>query len=121
MPSVTYEADLVDSGSDVLGGTRVLYVAWEVTVEGPTVRRPVAEDVEALNGVGYFALGNDLTPGGLISGIGWDEAHWFNWEIGQWIVPPGQVGADFSAAVAQYIHWSVRPGTTVHIVVFGDV
>lgn len=121
MPSVIFEDDLIDAGTVVMGGTRVLYVAWEVTIEGPTVRRPVAEDSEFVNGVGYFALGNDLTPGGLISGIGLDDPHWFNWEIGQWVVPPGQVGADFSSAIAQYLHWMVKPGTTVHIVVFGDV
>lgn len=121
MPSVIFEDELTNAGTTVLGGTRVFYVAWEVTAPGPTVRRPVEGDPEFLNGVGYFALGNDLTSGGLISGIGLGDAHWFNWEIGQWIAPPGQSGADFSAAIAQYIHWFVKPGTAVHVVVFGDV
>jgi hypothetical protein len=121
MPSVIYEDSLTDTGTSILGGTRVLYVAWEMTVEGPTVRRPVPDDVELLNGLGYFALGNDLTPGGLISGIGLHQAQWFNWEIGQWLPEPSQVGADFPSVVAQYIHWMVRPGSEVHVVVFGDV
>jgi hypothetical protein len=121
MPSVIYESTLTDVGTDILGGTRVFYVAWEMTIEGVTVRRPVVGDDRFINGLGYFALGNDLTPGGLISGVGLAEPHWFNWDIGQWIAEPGVSGSDFTAAIAQYIHWFVKPGSEVHIVVFGDV
>lgn len=120
MPSVIYEDTLTGAGTAIMGGTRVLYVAWELTIEGPTVRRPVAGDTEFLNGVGYFALGNDLTSGGLISGIGLLEPHWFNWEIGQWIPDPGLAGVDLTYAIAQYVHWLVKPDSEVHIVVFGD-
>lgn len=121
MPSVIFEDTLTDSGSAVMGGTRVLFVAWEVTVEGPGVHTPNAWDVTSLIGVGHWELGNDLTPGGLISGLGFDSPHWINTEIGQWVAPPGQVGADFSSAIAQYIRWTISPGTEVHLYVFGDI
>lgn len=120
MPSVIYEDTLTGAGTAVMGGSRVLYVAWELTIEGPTVRRPVDGDTEFLNGVGYFALGNDLTPGGLISGIGLHDPHWFNWEVGQWLPIPALAGADLTYGFAQYIHWLVKPGSEVHVVVFGD-
>src|SRR5689334_13863588 len=120
MASVIFEDDVSGLGSSVMGGTRVLYVAWEVTIQGPGVHRPSVWDANMLLGVGHFEFGNDLTPGGLISGIGWDVPHWLYTAIGQWIAPPGAVGASFSEAIAQYIRWSMSPGTTAHIVVFGD-
>jgi hypothetical protein len=121
MPSVIYEDSVTDAGSAIMGGTRVLYVAWEVTVQGPMVRNPVVWDETALVAVGNWSLGNDLSSGGLILAVGFDAPHWINREVGQWIVPPGQIGADFSAAVAQYFEWNLSPGTEVHFVVFGDV
>lgn len=120
MPSAIFEDTLVDSGSSIMGGTRVLFVAWEVTVSGPTVRNPSVWETDILLGVGQFQLGNDLTSGGILSGIAYGDAHWINSLLGQWVVPPGAVGADFSAAVAQYIRWSISPGTQVHLYVFGD-
>jgi hypothetical protein len=120
VPSVIFEDSLTDAGTTVMGGTRVFYVAWEVVTDGPRVRPGMEEDTDALLGVGYWSLGNDLTSLGLISGIGLGEAHWMNTRIGQWVVPPGLVGADFSIAIAQYIHWAISPGTEVHLYVFGD-
>lgn len=120
MPFVTFEDTLTDSGSSPLGGSRVFYVAWEITVLGPTIRHPNTWDVDALVGVGHWELGNALDSGGLIAGVGYDSPHWIGWEIGQWIVPPGVVGADFSAAIADHIRWTIEPGTSVHLYVFGD-
>lgn len=121
MPSAIYEATLTDAGSAVLGGSRVFYVAWEITAEGPTVRRPHNWDPNTVLAAGYWQLGNDLTDLGLISGVGWAEPHWLYATIGQWIAPPGVVGADFSAALATRIRWVIAPGTEVHLYVFGDV
>lgn len=121
MPSAIYEDVLTGEGAAILGGTRVFYVAWEVTVSGIRVRNGSESDPDALMGVGYFALGNDLTPLGLISGVGWQEAHWFNWTIGQWIPSPAMVGSDFSNDIAQYIHWAISAGSEVHLYVFGDI
>lgn len=97
-----------------------MYVAWEVLADGPRVRNPIEGDSEHLNGVGFFKLGNDLTPLGLISGVGFDEAIWFNARIGQWIAGPGSVGNDANFRVAQYIRWSISPMASVHFYVFGD-
>lgn len=121
MPSAIYEDTLVDSGSAVMGGSRVFYVAWEVIGAGPSVRNPSSWDLITQIGVGYWQLGNDLTSLGLISGDGWGEPHWIYSEIGQWIAPPGIVGTDFSAAIADRIRWVLSPGTSVHLYVFGDV
>jgi len=121
MPSNIYESSLTDSGVATLGGSRVFYVAWEVTAAGPTVRTPSSWDLTTQVGVGYWQLGNDLSPLGVITGDGWGEPHWIYAEIGQWIAPPGVVGSDFSAAISDRIRWVLSPGTTVHLYVFGDV
>jgi hypothetical protein len=120
MPSVIFEDDLVDTGSAILGGSRVLFVAWEITTRGPNVRIPNSWDTDTIIGAGHWSLGNDLTPGGLISGLAFDSPHWLYADAGQWVAPPGQIGSDFSAAIAQYIRWSFAPGTEVHLYVFGD-
>lgn len=121
MPSTIFEATISGVDSDIMGGTHVYYVAWEVTVQGVRVRNSIEGDSAQLLGVGTFQLGNDLTPLGLISGVGFQEPHWMNSEIGQWIPTPGQVGASFTSAIAQYIRWSISPGTEVHLYVFGDI
>ena len=120
MPSTTYEATLSGTGDAVLGGSRVFYVAWEITTQGPTIRHPHSWDPNTLLGAGFWQLGNDLTALGLISGIGWGEAHWLYSLIGQWIAPPGIIGTEFSAALATHIRWTIPPGTDVHLYVFGD-
>lgn len=120
MPSVIYENTVSGAGSAILGGTRVLYVAAEVTTLGPAVHAPNEWDLSTLLGVGHWELGNDLTAGGLISGVGWNEPHWIYALIIQWIAPPGLVGADLSYAIQQYIRWTLTAGTEVHFVVFGD-
>lgn len=121
MPSVTYEATLTDEGSAALGGSRVFYVAWQITTEGPTIRRPHSWDPNTVIGAGFWQLGNDLTDLGLISAVGWADEHWLYATVGQWIAPPGAVGTDFSAAIAGHIRWTIAPGTAVHLYVFGDV
>jgi hypothetical protein len=121
MPSIIFDDTLTDSGSSVLGGTRVLYVAWEVTVEGPAVHRPYSWDPLSLLGVGFWQLGNDLTPGGLISGVGWNEPHWMYTTIGQWVTAPALVGTEFGYSLQQYVQWVLTPVTEVHLIIFGDV
>lgn len=121
MPGVIFEDDLSDAGESVLGGTRVYFVAWELISGGPTVRNPNGWDVNEWLGIGHFQLGNDLTPGGIISAVGYGDVHWLNSEVGQWIVEPGAVGSDFTSIIAQYIRWAISPGTSVHLYVFGEV
>ncbi len=120
MPSILFDATLSGVNQTALGGTSVFYVAWNVTFLGSRVRQPMEGDAEHVNGVGFLALGNDLTPGGLISGIGWGPEMWMNWTIGQYVAPPGLSGSDFSAWIAGYMRWSIGVGTTVHVIVFGS-
>lgn len=120
MPFAIFDDTLTDTGESVMSGSRVFYVAWEITVSGPPVHTPSSWDPNTLLGAGYWQFGNDLSSLGLISGIGYGEVHWINSELGQWIVPPGSVGTDFSAAIATYIRWTLSPGTSVHLYVFGD-
>jgi hypothetical protein len=121
MPGTIYDDTLTDSGSAALGGSRVYFVAWEVKDFGPVARHPSFWDTDQYVGIGHWELGNDVTPGGILSGIAYDAPHWINRELGQWIAPPGQVGSDFSSAIAQYISWTLSPGVEVHLYVFGDV
>jgi hypothetical protein len=121
MPGVIYEDSLTDSGDAIMGGTRVYFYAWEVISAGANVRNPNQWEVNTLVGVGHIEFGNDLTPGGLISGIGWGKPQWLHTEVGQVVVSPGQSGTDFTSDIAQYIRWSFSPGTEVHLYVFGEV
>lgn len=120
MPGVIYEDTLMGAGDAVMGGTRVYYVAWQITTPGPSVGSGPVWDPYTVLRAGYWQLGNDLTPAALISGLGWSDPHWINTEIGQWIAPPGEIGAEFSAALAQYVRWALTPGTSVHLYVLGD-
>lgn len=120
MPGVIWEDSIDGLGSAILGGSRVYFVAWELTVIGPTARHPSYWDTDAYVGVGYYRLGNDLTAGGIIGGVGYGEAHWLSLLIGQNVVDPGQVASDFTSQIAQYISWAIAPGNAVHMYVFGD-
>jgi hypothetical protein len=120
MPFVTYENTATGVGSAALGGSQVFYVAWEVTVPGARVRQPTEADLDHLNGVGFLALGNDLTAAGLISGIGWGPEMWLNWRIGQFVDTPTAVGGSFTSIFADHIRWSFGVGTEVHFYVLGD-
>ena len=120
MPFTTFEDTLTGSGSAALSGTRVLYVAWEITVEGPAVHQPSVWDTDMRLGVGHWELGNDLTSLGLISGVGYDEPHWLDTPIGQWVTRPTAVDTAFGYTFADHIRWSLTEGTEVHLYVFGD-
>jgi len=120
MPFSTFDDTVSGSGAADLGGNRVYYVAWRVTVDGNRVRQPTEDDSDHLNGVGYFSLGNALDGASDFAGDGWGDEHWMNWRQGQWIVPPGEVGTSFSRAIAGRIHWGLSAGTEVHLFVLGD-
>lgn len=120
MPFITFNDTVSDSGAAALGGSRVFYVAWQMTTRGPTVRNPSPWDLDTLLGLGHWELGNSLDSGGLIFGVGYDAPHWMGWEIGQWIAPPGVSGTEYSAAIADHIRWTVEAGSEVHLIVLGD-
>lgn len=120
MPFVSFDDTITDSGSAALSGSRVLYVAWEILVEGPGVRQPSAWDTTMRLGVGHWEIGNDVTALGLISGVCYDSPHWIDTTLGQWIAIPGEVGGSFGEAIADHIRWSLTEGTSVHLYVFGD-
>ena len=119
MPSIIFDETLTDAGFSLTGGSRVYYVAWEVLVPGPAVHNPQSWDTDVWLGIGHFQFGNDLTAAGSISGIGYGDPHWMNAEIGQWIVEPGDIGGTFASVIAEYIRWSISPGTQVHLYIFG--
>lgn len=121
MPSAIFDSTLSGSGSSAISGTRVFYVAWDVIVPGPQVRNPNLWDTTAVVGIGHFNLGNDVSSLGILSGVAYAEDHWMGAILGQWIAPPGIIGTEFSAAIADHIQWSISPGTSVHLYVFGDV
>lgn len=119
MPGITFEDTLSDAGFSALGTARVYYVAWELVVGGPAVHNPQAWDTDTWLGIGHFQLGNDLTDAGAIPAIGYGDPHWMNAEVGQWIVEPGDVDGAFTSVIASYIRWTLSPGTSVHLYVFG--
>lgn len=120
MPGTIFDSTLTGAGSSVMAGSRVYFVAWAVTVSGPNVRHPNAWDTDELVGVGHYSLGNDLTPGGVLVGIGFGAARWLNSLLGQHVVSPTIDPAGLTADLAQYIRWGISPGTEVHLYVLGD-
>jgi hypothetical protein len=120
MPFVAFDDTVSGIGSASLGASQILYVATEVTVDGPQIHHPNEWDLTTLLGVGFWQLGNDITSGGIITGVAWAEPHWIHTDIAQWIAPPGLVGADFSIWLADHIQWTITPGTSVHLVVFAN-
>lgn len=120
MPGVIFDDTVSDAGSAHMGGSRVYFVAYEVLDFGPSARHPSYWDINTWVGLGYYQLGNDLGPGGLITGIGYGDPHWFNTDIGQRVVSPGEVGSDFTSDIAAYIRWTLVPGVSVRLYVLGD-
>lgn len=120
MPFITFSDTVTGQGVAALGGNRVLYVAFEVLVDGPRVRSPKESDEVSLNGVGFASIGNDLTGAGIISGIGWGPELWFNSRTGMYIADGGQVSGGLLRWFADHIRWSLSTGTTVALYVLGD-
>lgn len=120
MPFATFSASVSDSGEASLGGSRVFYVAWEVTTPGPGVIPGPTWDPYTRQKVGFWQLGNDLTSLGIISAIGYDAPHWMNFLVGQWIVSPTADPAGFTTVFADHIRWALTPGTVATLYVFGD-
>lgn len=120
MPGVIYNDVVSGVGSSALSGNRVYYVAFQVNIEGPRVRRPQEADTLTLNGVGFVQLGNDLSAGGLISAVGYDRQLWLNNVYGQYIADGGQVSGGLMRWFADHVRWSLSPGTEIDLVVFGD-
>lgn len=120
MPSISFDDTVSGNGSTVLVTNRILYLAYEVTVDGRRVRTPRDADADTLNGVGFVSLGNDLTPAGIISGDGWGPELWLNARRGQFIADGHEVSGGFMRWIADRLRWSLSEGTSVHIYVLGD-
>lgn len=120
MPFITFDSTISGIDSVDLGGNRVLYFAWEVTVDGRDVRQGSQLDPSLLLGVGYVAFGNDVSSAGILSGDAWQEPHWLNWRQGQIIAVPQDQGGSFGRIVAARMHYAISPGTEVHLYILGD-
>jgi hypothetical protein len=120
MPSISYDDTVSGHGSVSLTTNRILYVAYEVTAQGRRVRTPRDADPDTLNGVGFISLGNDLTPAGIISGVGWAPEMWLNAVRGQFIAEGYDFSTGYGRWFADHLRWSLSEGTEVHIYVLGD-
>lgn len=120
MPSISFDDTVSGNGITTLVTNRILYLAYEVTVDGRRVRTPRDADANTLNGVGFVSLGNDLTPAGIISADGWGPEMWLNARTGQFIADGHEVAGGFMRWIADRFRWSLSEGTSVHIYVLGD-
>lgn len=120
MPFGLYDADISGSGSAALGGSRVLYVAWDVTDLGGTGHLGGSVDDEAILGVGGFALGDNFAIGSGSAVDRWHGFVWFNTQYGLYVPSPAADASGFLADVATRIRWSLTTGAAAHIYVFGD-
>lgn len=120
MPFIAFDETLSGVDSVDIGANRVYYFAWEVTVDGREVRHASALDSEQLLGVGYVALGNDISSGGILSGDAWQAPYWLNWRHGQFIATPQDLGGTFGRVIAHRLHYAFTPGTEVHLYILGE-
>ena len=120
MPFVTFDDTISGVDSVDLGGNRVLYFAWLVTVDGRKVRSPSSDDPTQLAGVGFIQFGNDITSGGILSGDAWQPPYWLNSRQGQIIANPQDQGGGFGRIIASRLHYAISPETEVHLYVLGD-
>jgi hypothetical protein len=120
VPFALYDDDISGSGSAVLGGSSVFYVAWDVTSIGYQARNTGSLDELNFAGLGGFALGDSFSIVGGSAVDRWHEFHYFNVEFGLWTPEPSAVGGSFAVAIATRIRWSLSFGTTCHLYVYGD-
>jgi hypothetical protein len=120
MPFTLYDADISGSGSAPLGGTRVFYVAWDITNLGALGHVSTGIDDNAVLSVGGFALGDNFAIGSGSAEDRWHEFHWFNSEFGLWTPIPSADSTGFLSVVATRIRWAFGVDGTAHIYVFGD-
>lgn len=120
MPFISFDSTISGVDSVDLGGNRVLYFAWLVTVDGRKVRSPSADDPTQLAGVGFVQFGNDISSAGILSGDAWQPPIWLNSRQGQCIAIPNDLGGTFGSIVAARMHYAISPGTEVHLYVLGD-
>lgn len=120
MPFISFDSTISGVDSVDLGGNRVLYFAWLVTVDGRKVRSPSADDPTQLAGVGFVQFGNDISSAGILSGDAWQPPIWLNSRQGQWIAIPNDLGGAFGSIIAARMHYAISPGTEVHLYVLGD-
>lgn len=120
MPFISFDSTISGVDSVDLGGNRVLYFAWLVTVDGRKVRSPSADDPTQLAGVGFVQFGNDISSAGILSGDAWQPPIWLNSRQGQWIAIPNDLGGAFGSIVAARMHYAISHGTEVHLYVLGD-
>jgi hypothetical protein len=120
MPFSLYDADISDSGSAALLGSRVLYIAWDVTDLGGIGHLAGSVDDEAITGVGGVALGDNFAIGSGSAVDRWHPFIWFNTQYGLWTPSPAADGSGFLYEVATRIRWSLSVGAAAHLYVFGD-
>jgi hypothetical protein len=120
MPYTVFDSDISGAAAASLSGSRVLYIAWNVLVDGPGVHLGATIDPLALLGVGLVALGDDLTVIGDGAGDHWHAPIWLNIRAGLWTPEPAADPSGFTSMVATRIRWAISPGTSVHLHVFGD-
>lgn len=120
MPFNLYDADISDTGSATLSGSRVLYVAWDITNFGALGHDATGIDDEAILAVGGFALGDNFAIGSGAAQDRWHPFIWFNTQYGLWVPSPAADAAGFCYDVATRIRWAFGAGGAAHITVFGD-
>lgn len=120
MPFISFDDVISGVDSVDLGGNRVLYFAWEVTVDGRDVYPSSRLDPNILLGVGFVQFGNDVSSAGILSGDAWQEPMWLNWRQGQRIANPQDQAGSFGRIIAARMHYAISPGTEVHLYVLGD-
>lgn len=120
MPFNVYDADISGSGSAALSGSRVLYIAWDITDLGGLGHLAGSVDDEAIVGVGGVALGDNFAIGSGSAVDRWHPFIWFNTQFGLWTPSPAALSGGFLYEVATRIRWSLGIDAAAHLTIFGD-
>lgn len=120
MPFIVYEADLTGDGSASLSGSRVLYIAWDITTLGVIAHQGAGVVTDAVIGFGGVALGDHFDIVGGPDVERWHEFIWFNQTYGLWTPSPAADTGGFLYEVATRIKWNIVSDGAAHVRVFGD-
>jgi hypothetical protein len=117
--TVLLSRDIIGVGEESFGGgARVNYVLAYIITEGPRVTKVEVPDSN-LN-AGWWALGAQLDVIDGLTRIHWRDRHYINFSATEWSPEPqtDYLANDF-AVWAERIRWSLTPGTTAYLHVYG--
>jgi hypothetical protein len=116
-----FDGDVSGQGAaDLVGGSRVLYVAVHLSALGDQVHGTGDTVTDHILKAGFVSLGDHFSIGVELPHDWWRAPIWFDWEDTLWTPIPSADAAGGALSVqATRVRWYLSPGTAGHLSVFG--